>query len=113
IDDRAGIDNLIDARDAQVPARVHLNLDDRRNVRIEAAMRRDAEAPAAAGFLLSPTRLLTGHFENPPQPAAVDGISVERCLVVRIVQAMRFEVDQFAEYEHVVQALAGIAYGSD
>ena len=76
VDDDAGVDDHVHGRDLHRAPGVDFDLDHRGDIGVEAAVRGDADAPAAARLPLRPARPLAGHLEHAAQPPRVDRIPV-------------------------------------
>src|SRR4029077_5888089 len=97
----AGIGDLIDARDPHATLRVYLYFHDRGDVRVEAAVRGDADAPAVARLLLAPVGFFARDLEHAAQTPAVDRVLGDVRAVVAVVHALRLEIDHLAGPDHV------------
>src|SRR5439155_11857804 len=93
VHDDPRIHHLLDARYPYAAASVRFHFDDRRDIRVEAAMGSDAQPPATARLALAPARALTGKLQHTPQPPGVDRVFVERRTVVGILHVLRFQID--------------------
>lgn len=69
IDDPARVDGDIDLVDPHRARRRHLEIDDRRDVAVEAEVRRDAERAPLRGLARGPSRLLGDQLDSAPQAA--------------------------------------------
>src|SRR6188768_2482136 len=85
IDDHTGVDDLLDARHLHSALPIDFDLDDRRYIGVEAAVRGNPHAPAVTRLARAPARLLSGDLEHLAEPSRVDWVLVVRRAVVRVI----------------------------
>src|SRR5439155_22887820 len=105
VDDPAHIDRQIDARNANPPFLIDVDLDDGGDVAEKALVRREAERAPVARLPLRPLRSLRDHLDDPPEPTRIEWILLEGLAVVGVHRALRLEVELAGGTDDVEQGL--------
>src|SRR5262249_22650833 len=112
VHDEACIDGGVDTWNVDLAVGRDFDLNHRRNVGKEAAVNGNAEAGAMAELAFAPSRLFGNEFDNPAVACDVDGVIVERAVVVWIVGRGFLDVELACFSEESELVIDRIALGN-